>query len=270
MRLLTSLFFLTLTLLGLWTFWWEPNQLIVKDHEITLNKSLEKWRGLRIAIIADIHAGSPYINEDKIEEIVRKTNALKADLILLPGDFVIDGVLGGNHIPIEVIAKKLSPLKAPLGVFSVLGNHDHWENAGHIHNVLEKNNLPVIDQKVIKIDNEKYLIGLEDFIEGKGLFLRTISDLPKNKTAICMTHTPDMFPHLPPKCGLTIAGHTHGGQINIPFIGPLVVPSDYGTRYAEGVIEEDDKILFVATGIGTSIIPARFNVPPEISLLHLK
>jgi len=97
----------------------------------------------------------------------------------------------------------------------------------------------------------------------------TLGQIPPGHTVIALTHNPDVFVNIPPSVALTLAGHTHGGQVNLPFLGRLVVPSDYGQRFAAGHIVEDGKQLFVTTGIGTSVFPVRFRVPPEIVLLTL-
>ena len=89
----------------------------------------------------------------------------------------------------------------------------------------------------------------------------------KEDAAILLTHNPDVFPSVPARFQLTLAGHTHGGQVALPLLGPLIVPSNFGSRYARGYIVEKDRSLFVTTGIGTSVMPVRFLVPPEISVL---
>jgi hypothetical protein len=86
---------------------------------------------------------------------------------------------------------------------------------------------------------------------------------------LCFTHSPDVFPDLPKTCLLTIAGHTHGGQVDLPVLGRLIVPSEFGQRYAAGLVHENGRYMFVSTGIGTSIIPVRFRVPPEVSLVKI-
>src|SRR5262249_17797875 len=97
----------------------------------------------------------------------------------------------------------------------------------------------------------------------------TLRKVPNGEPVIALTHNPDLFPQIPPRVKLTLAGHTHGGQINLPLIGRLVVPSNYGRRYAVAHNQEDQRHLFVPAGLGTSFVPARFRVPPEISVLTI-
>ena len=96
-----------------------------------------------------------------------------------------------------------------------------------------------------------------------------LSQVPTNAPVIALTHNPDIFPWMPARVSLTLAGHTHGGQVNFPFFGRPIVPSGFGQRYAAGHIEEDGRHLFVTTGIGTSGLPVRFRVPPEIAVITI-
>jgi len=224
-------------------------------------------------VIADLHAGSPYIDEAKIDRIVALTNEAAPDLILLAGDYVIQTVLGGRHIPIETIAEKLRGLSAPHGIFAVLGNHDNWEDGASIARALEAVGIIVLENRAAIIDDAKrafHIVGISDESTTTPNIHAALIGVQRDMPNICLTHSPDIFPNLPPICALTISGHTHGGQVWLPFVGRLVVPSRYGQRYASGLIVENGKTLFVSTGIGTSILPVRFFVPPEISILNVR
>ena len=224
-------------------------------------------------MIGDLHAGAPYIDEAKIDRIVALTNAARPDLVLLAGDYVIQGVVGGEHMPIETVADKLRPLKAPLGVFAVIGNHDRWENAAHIENAFTAVGIPVLENKSLEIaraDDALRLVGVSDTFTTVPNLADAFAGVPEAERALCFTHSPDIFVTLPQTCALTIAAHTHGGQVWLPWLGRVIVPSRFGQRYAAGLVHENGKALFVTTGIGTSIIPVRFFVPPEISLLNVK
>ena len=268
-----SVIALTLLALALYAFWFEPNRLQVVEYDIEVVGNLSTpSQPLRIAVIADLHAGAPYIDEAKIERVVALTNAQRPDLILLTGDYVIQGVVGGNHISIERTATELNALSAPLGVFAVIGNHDRWENAEHITRVLESVGIRVLEDRSVPIVRDSdpfYLVGLSDVFTTVPNIASALADVPEDSAAICFTHSPDIFPNLPDTCALTIAGHTHGGQVWLPLIGRPIVPSRFGQLYAAGLVRENGKVLFVSTGIGTSIIPVRFGVVPEISILKI-
>lgn len=263
-----------IVLLTVYGFYIEPSGIRVKEYDIALGDGAARLpEPLRIAVIADLHAGAPYINEAKIDRIVALTNASHPDLILLPGDFVIQGVLGGSPIPIEITAAKLRGLSAPLGVYAVLGNHEQRTDPEHIAETIDAAGIPVLENRSLRIDTEGgplYLVGLSDAWSTQPDIERALANVPPGTAALCFTHSPDVFPDLPSACALTVAGHTHGGQVWLPFIGRPVVPSHYGQRYAAGLIRENGKTLFVSTGIGTSILPVRFGVPPEISVLNVR
>jgi uncharacterized protein len=260
--------------LAVYGFWFEPSSIRVVEHDISGTDGRAIFaQPLRIAVIGDLHAGAPYIDEAKIERVVALTNGAKPDLILLAGDYVIQGVIGGEHMAIETVAGKLRSLKAPLGVFAVLGNHDRWEDAAHIENALTAVGIPVLENKSIEIAGEDHslrLVGLSDSFTTVPDLTQAFADVPNGERALCFTHSPDIFLTLPQTCALTIAAHTHGGQVWLPLIGRLIVPSRFGQRYAAGLVHENGKTLFVSTGIGTSIIPARFGVVPEISVLNVR
>ena len=115
-----------------------------------------------------------------------------------------------------------------------------------------------------------WLVGISDWWEGKHDISRALDPVPVGEVAIAFTHNPDVFPEIPERVALTLAAHTHGGQVSLPLIGSPIVPSVYGQRFAAGIIEEGGRHLFVTPGLGTSILPVRFRVPPEISIVELR
>lgn len=252
-------------------FWIEPASLHVAEYDVALAKP-GPLAGLRVAVIADLHGGAPFIDEAKIARVVELTNATRPDLILLTGDYVITGVRGGTHMPVETIVGRLKALAAPLGVYAVLGNHDIWEDGPRIASVFNAAGIRVLDNASRTIETPRGpfdLAGIGDFYTHNARPTAALATVAAGRVALCFTHSPDVFPELPQTCTLTIAGHTHGGQVALPLIGRPIVPSRYGQRYAAGLIREDGKALFVATGIGTSIFPIRLGVPPEISVLEI-
>jgi len=260
--------------LALYAFWIEPSGIRVVRHAIVLDRAgVHDLAPLRIAVIGDLHAGAPYIDADKMRRIVALTNDAGPDIVLLTGDYVVQRVLGGRHVEIEEIAPILARLHAPLGVYAILGNHDRWENARHIAAVLQSAGIRVLDNRSIAIARGKsmlYLAGIGDYFSHADNQQLALRDIPSGHAALCFTHSPDVFPELPGTCLLTVAAHTHGGQVWLPFVGRMIVPSKFGQRYAAGLFHEDGKYLFVTTGIGTSILPVRFGVPPEISILEVE
>jgi predicted MPP superfamily phosphohydrolase len=261
-----------LAFLAIWAFVIEPSRLVLRETRITLPSWPANLKGMRIAVISDLHAGSPNITIEKIHQIVEMTNSAQPDLVLLPGDFVIQGVPGGRFMEPEVIASALKELRARLGVFATLGNHDWWYNGQRVKRALENAGITALENDAARIERDGAIIwmaGIGDKWTGKPDIASTLARVNDDAPIIALTHNPDIFPSIPARVALTIAGHTHGGQVSLPIIGRPIVPSDYGQRYASGYIVEGSKRLFVTTGVGTSILPVRFRVPPEISLLTI-
>lgn len=263
---------LAVALTGIWAFLIEPNRLVVKEETIRLANWPKGFENLKIAVLSDLHVGSPFITAEKLRFITLQVNATQPDLIVILGDFM-SSVRGGKVIEPEFIAENLKNLRARHGVFAVLGNHDWWYNAPRVERALEAVGIRVLEDDVAKIERNGqaiWLAGLKDAWTNQTDINGTLSKVTDENPIIALTHNPDLFVKIPPRVILTLAGHTHGGQVNFPFFGRTKVPSEFGKRYAAGHIIENNHHLFVTTGIGTSIIPVRFRVPPEIVILTLK
>jgi len=274
-KLKISLTIICLLILGLvlWGLVIEPSRLVIHRETLQIPNWHAEHNGLKIALLTDLHVGSPYTGLDKIKKVVELTNAEEPDLILITGDFMIQGVIGGKFVEPEPIAEVLKDLHAPLGVISVLGNHDWWYDGVRITNALRSVGIIVLENQSQKIEfNGKSfsIAGIADQWTRSPNIVGTLKNIPTDEPIILITHNPDIFPTVPARVSLTIAGHTHGGQVAIPFLGRPVVPSKYKDKYAAGHIIEDGRNLFVGTGIGTSIYPVRFRVPPEIVILTLE
>ncbi len=259
--------------LSLWAFWWEPSRLT--DRETTL--ALPGWpsvcSGLSVAVLADLHVGSPYHGLGMLQRVVEKTLRADPDLILLAGDYVIHGVVGGDFVEPEPAAAVLERLAAPAGVVAVLGNHDLWLDGPRVAAALEARSIPVLENEAIETAVGKcrfWVAGVGDYWERAHDVEAALSAVPEGEPVLVLTHNPDLFPTVPGRVALTVAGHTHGGQVYLPGIGRPIVPSQFGERFAIGHVEEEGRHLFVSSGTGTSILPVRFLVPPEISLLVLE
>jgi len=258
-------------MLLIWAFFIEPNRLVVRQETIQIGEWPRELSGIRIAVIADIHVGSRFIDDDKLRLIVRRTNELQPSLIVILGDYMTGR--GRNTYPPEKFALILKDLNAPLGVYSVLGNHDWWFDGNRVTEALEANGIRVLDDESTELKLQTgsfWLAGLADLWTRPQRIEQTIAQIPQGRPIIAITHNPDIFPSVPPRVQLLLAGHTHGGQVRFPLIGTVVQASDYGERYVRGHVFEQNHHLFVTTGIGTSIVPVRFSVPPEIVMLTIE
>ena len=288
----------TAAALGGYAFAIEPAwRLRVQNYKFTPQQWPRALR-LRIAVIADLHACEPWVGIRRIRQIVNATQRLEADIILLLGDYVAGHRFRTSRVPNEVWAGELAKLRAPLGVHAVLGNHDWWDDpivqkAGYgtpaARIALEQAGVPVYQNEAVRLNKDGqsfWLAGLGDqlaIISYRGRAARpgvddlegTLAKITDGDPIILMAHEPDVFPNVPDRVALTLSGHTHGGQVRVWGWSP-VVPSHYGNRYAYGhVIERDerpeaiDRHLIVSGGLGCSIMPVRFGVPPEIVHIEL-
>jgi len=268
---LASFLLFILACLG-WGFFIEPNRLVVQQATIQIDNWPKELSGLRIAMIGDIHTGGPFIDDNKLRKIVELTNQQHPDLIVLLGDYMSPNSWHSHRVEPEVTAAAMKNLRAPLGVYTVLGNHDWWYNGGKVRRAFEDNGIPVLDDEVAEIkwrDKSFWLAGLADLWTRPQHISETVAKVPPGTTVIALTHNPDIFPNLPRSVPLLLAAHTHGGQVNLPLIGTPIVPSRFGPKYTRGHVFENDHHMYVTSGIGTSIMPIRFRVTPEIVILTI-
>ena len=257
----------------------EPDGLVVTRYAPAL-PGWPKGRKLSITVIADLHAGGPDMQLEHIRRIVDRASALQSDIVLLLGDFIASYRFAITKVSDPVWAAELARLSAPLGTWAILGNHDWWHDLQGVRAALAGVKIPVLENDAVLLGpagQRFWLAGIGDQLAiplGHGRF-RGVDDLPLTLSRIktddpvlLMVHEPDIFPRVPERVALTLAGHTHGGQIRVPFLWPHFVPSKYGARFAYGHVVEDERHLIVSGGLGTSIIPARLGVPPEI--LHIE
>jgi uncharacterized protein len=268
----------------------EPFQLRIQTYRV----SPDNWPAelsLKIVALADIHACRPWMDPGRIRQIVEQANRLEPDLIVLLGDYTSGHLLVTSSVPANEWAEALAGLKAPLGVFAVLGNHDWWEDeAAQLRGrgptrsrlALERVGVPVLENAALRLEKQGeafWLAGLGDqlaFLSGRGAddlhgALRTVTDAAP---VILLAHEPDIFPRVPERVSLTLAGHTHGGQVRI-FGYPPIVPSKCSRRFVYGHAAERShpnapwRHLIVSGGLGCSKAPVRFGVPPEIVVAHV-
>ncbi|WP_298963259.1 metallophosphoesterase [uncultured Methylobacterium sp.] len=270
----------------------EPFRLAVTSYGIRPRAPWPAGLRLRIAALADIHASEPWMSPTRIAGIVAATNALEPDLVVLLGDYVAGLNVVTRYVPAAEWAPVLGGLRAPLGVHAVLGNHDWWEDrtaqargrgptiAGE---ALAKAGIRVLSNEAVALPvpgGPVWLAGLEDqlaLLPGRrrhghpriGLddLAATLAPVPDGAPVILLAHEPDIFPEVPARVALTLSGHTHGGQVRLFGQSPMV-PSRYRNRYAYGHIREHTDLV-VSGGLGLSIAPVRFGVPPEIVVVTL-
>jgi predicted MPP superfamily phosphohydrolase len=235
---------------------------------------------LRIGVLTDIHAVRPWMLPSRISGIVERMNELNPDVIVLLGDYV--NALRRRYyieqVPVAEWAAVLKPLKAPLGVYAILGNHDWWSGeVPIIRRAFDKIGIHLLENQAVKLErgNEGFwLVGLGDQLafrsHGVDDLEGALSQVTGKAPVILLAHEPDIFERVPRGVSLTLAGHTHGGQVYIPFLGRPAYDG-YGVKYARwayGHVYERGRQMIVSSGLGLSHLPVRFLVPPEIAIVN--
>ena len=250
--------------LFIYIFFIEPNVLTVKHYKI--NDSALK--GIKIVFASDFHIKP---NQAKrLNKVVKMINEQNPDIVLSVGDFV-NGHEEDMTMPIADIVKQLKNIKSKYGFYTVLGNHDWWIDGEGITDTLTSNGIKVLANSNTKVNiNGKYIYiaGVEDKTTRTPEIYSALENA--KKPVILLTHSPDVFPKVPSNINLTLSGHVHGGQVRLPLLGALIVPSDYGDKYSLGLIEEKGKKMIVTKGIGNSILNVRFNCVPEIVVVEFE
>lgn len=250
-------------------FFIEPNILLTKSQKLEIphwNKDLD---GFKIALITDIHLGTKFVDLKKLARIVKIVNSKNPDLIVICGDLDAKSISKEKYSTTQ-IANILKNLKSKHGVIAVMGNHDYVPPSV-VKNIYQKSN-------IILLENEDYyfshnaktlrIVGFKDLWYFKSNPIQVVGMKEKTTPTVVLTHNPDYFPQMPNFVSLTLSGHTHGGEIVLPFIGSFFIPSEYGQRYRNGYIIENNKHLFVSRGVAT-LSGGRFLDTPEINILTL-
>jgi uncharacterized protein len=277
--------------LGGYAVAFEPTSLTIQRYALSPPGWTPGLR-LRIAVLADLHAGMPSMAMERVHEIVARTNALEPDLVLLLGDYANTDRLLRITADWSQVVPALAALRARLGRFAVLGNHEWWDDRRaqrtgrgptEAHAIFAMTDIPLLENDALRLKKDGrpfWLLGLGDqlaFRLGHRRH-RGVDDLPgalakvtDDAPVLLMAHEPDIFRKVPSRVSLTLAGHTHGGQVRVFGWSPIV-PSKYGNRYAYGHVVEDGRHLIVSGGLGTvsaGLAPVRLGVPPEIVLVEL-
>jgi uncharacterized protein len=246
---------------------------------------------LRAVLLADPHLVEPHMPLARWQNIIKTANALEPDIHLLLGDYVAGHFFRTGTVPVQLAANAAKELRSPLGTFAICGNHDWWDDRtaqklGHgptlAQKAFEDVGIPVLENKALRLSKDGlpfWLSGTSSIVaikkgnnfrnfDGRDDLPVTLAQITDDAPIIHMAHEPDLFTEIPERVSLTLSGHTHGGQVRL-FGKSFVVPSSFGDRFAYGHIVEDGRHLVVSGGLGCSIMPIRFGMPPEIVMLEL-
>ena len=264
----------------------EPFRLVVNQKVVRVEGWEPEFDGFKAVLISDIHGGSRGSDAESISKVIDLANQQEADAIFLLGDYVSTSAYDRSiKMPMVEIAYLLSNLRAKYGVYAVLGNHDGWIGTQYFVETLNNVGIRALDGRIAFIERNGRrirILGLRDHqqVEDWERFSNDAKALAAASEGsgpmIVLEHSPDVLPMITGDLAISndlklmFAGHTHGGQVWLPVFGSPIVPSSYGQKYAAGHFRESDVDLFVTSGVGTSILPFRFLVPPEIMVVTIR
>jgi predicted MPP superfamily phosphohydrolase len=243
--------------------------------DVSVRGLTKRLDGLKIGVISDFHAGA-FTTRGDITRAVNVVENEKPDLVALLGDYV-DGAYSHSSKNVKkggFVFDALKRLKAPLGVYAVLGNHDHWTDAGLVRKELSKLPLSLLDNQGIDLDHGLAVAGVDDFWEGPANTLEAIRNLNSESVIVMLSHNPDVNLQMveDDRVRLVISGHTHGGQIRIPVINQAPwIPCSWKYRGSSGLMRETEhRWTFITKGVGTFFLPVRLACPPDVGILRLR
>lgn len=224
---------------------------------------------LRLLLLSDVHVGGPDMPPERLRRIVDQINRLSPDIVLIAGDMVTDKRLATRYYSHDEAVAPLAGLRPRLATIAVLGNHDHWRDAAAAHRALARAGIRVLDNQAVQV-GPLAVGGLDDDFTDHADLPATLAALRGLKgPRLILSHSPDPFADPAPDVFLMLAGHTHCGQVSLPFVGPLSTQSEYGRRFACGVVREGRRTLVVTAGLGTSGIPLRLGAVPDLWLVEV-
>ena len=245
----------------------EAGWLHTVEDTLVAPKLPQAFHGARVAFLTDIHHG-PYTSLSYVEKIVERTQQLAPNLILLGGDYVLH-----RRKYIAPCFRALEKLRAPLGVFGVLGNHDHMTSASETRTAMRSAGIADLTNTghwIEKSGQRLRIAGVGDLWKDTQDLAPALRGVMSEDACILLSHNPDYVETLnDTRVGLVLSGHTHGGQVVLPLFGAPIVPSRYGQKYLRGLVRTPWTQVFVSRGLGTITPPMRFCCRPEINLITL-
>ena len=247
--------------------WREPRSLVCPEVPLALPHWPSGLDGLRVALVADLHAGAGHGTRARLAATVDAVLALDADVHLLLGDFLDSSRLGDGRARVRDVARELARLPH---AFAVLGNHD-WRAAGPAMGwALRDAGVPVLENEAVQDREGLWVAGLACARHRFPDVGAALQAPPTGAAVLLAVHDPDVFPEVPERVSLTASGHLHGGQVNIPVLRRAVLPTRFGERYLHGHVVERGRHLYVSAGLGTAGLPLRLRRPPEVPVLRIR
>lgn len=252
----------------------EPGRIKVETLNLRLQKLTQAFHGPRMAQISDIHMGG-WMNAERLQHVADLVIAQRPDLLLLTGDFLVGHTFDkSSEQHIQDLINVLTPLAKTIPSFAVLGNHDYWTNPKAVREMLNVSGITDLANSVFTLtrgDQHLHLCGVDDVWEGNVRLEDTLNQLTNDGAAILLAHEPDFADQsaVTGRFDLQLSGHSHGGQVVFPFLGPPILPY-LGQKYPSGLYKVQEMYQYTNRGVGTARLPIRINCPPEITILTLE
>ena len=252
----------------------EPNRPRIVRKQIPLRRWPARLEGFTIALLSDFHY-DPFFSAHPLRSAIGMVNQLRPDMIALTGDFVSVPIFGDpadGASAAEPCAQLLRKLQAPHGLWAVMGNHDVYSDSDRVTAALRAVGIQVLSNQSNPIERDGsrfWLSGVDDVLGGAADLDSTLHSIPTGEATILLAHEPDYADYASEHpVDLQLSGHSHGGQVRLPFIGPLFLP-ELARKYVRGLFTIGGLTLYTNAGLGTVRVPVRLNCPPEITLLTL-
>jgi predicted MPP superfamily phosphohydrolase len=240
---------------------------VVPEVELALPGWPARLAGLRVALVSDVHAGAGHMTPGRLASVVDRVLAARADVYLLLGDYVDSTMLGDGRARVLDVAGELARLP---GAVAVLGNHD-WRGSGPAMGwALRECGVTVLENDACELRDGLWAAGIADTRHRVPDPRAALSGVPDDAAVLLLCHDPDFFPRAPARASLMVSGHLHGGQVNVPYVRRLAMPTAFGDRYLAGHVVEDRRHLYVTAGLGTAGLPVRLFRPPEVPVLAIR
>jgi predicted MPP superfamily phosphohydrolase len=257
-----------------WGYFIEPASPQIENVRLKLPRLTKEFFGLRVAQLSDIHMGG-WMNAERLAYVVDLVTQQKPDVLLLTGDFLIGHEFNSeSEAQLQEIINILSPLTNTVPSFGILGNHDYWTDAHAVREMLSSCGVKELTNSVSTLSRGSetlHICGVDDVWEGNARLDEVLNQLKDNSAAILLAHEPD-FADVSAQANrfdLQVSGHSHGGQIVFPFIGPPILPH-LGQKYPSGLYQIGNMLQYTNRGVGMARLPVRFNCPPEITIFYLE
>jgi predicted MPP superfamily phosphohydrolase len=258
----------------------DPQHVVAEDVTFHLERLPPAFDGFKITQLSDIHYGFT-IGEHYLHRAIEISNEFMPDLVVVTGDFVNAPTIGSKKHKAAMAhdadpcGKELSKLRSRLGTLACMGNHDAYTNTATVMKLLEKWNIPTLHNRSVSVENgadRLWISGVGDVLHGHAQLDVAVSGLPPDEVVILLAHEPDYadgvatYPH---RIDVQLSGHSHGGQVRLPFIGATVLPP-LAKKYPQGWRKIGDLQLYTNRGLGTTQLPVRFLCPPEVTRIVLR